>query len=177
MTVIEIDNLSQTPKEFAARFGSSELEFDDDGLTLKSAVEVAGEASLKNSEVRLRGTVTAEIEVGCDRCLTGVPKSVRQSFDAAFIPVTEDVQQPSVELAADDLSVGIYEGNVFDLREFAREQLLLSLDTRTLCREDCKGLCPTCGVDLNAEACACEREEVDPRWAALAQLKSTINES
>jgi len=177
MTVIEIDKLFQTPKAFAAKFESSELEFDDDGLTLKSAVEVAGEASLKNSEVRLLGTVTAEIEVACDRCLMGVPKSVCQAFDAAFIPVTQDVRHPSVELAAADLSVGIYEGNVFDLREFAREQLLLSLDTRALCRENCKGLCPTCGVDLNAEACTCEREEVDPRWAALAHIKSTINES
>ncbi|MCP9493564.1 MAG: DUF177 domain-containing protein [Pyrinomonadaceae bacterium MAG19_C2-C3] len=178
MTVIEIDNLTQTPKAFAARFEPLEFDFDDDdGLTLTSPAEVAGEASLKNGELRLRGTVKAEAEVLCDRCLTGVPKSVHQMFDAVFVPASEDTRHPSIELAADDLSKGIYESNVFDLSELAREQLLLSIDTRTLCREECKGLCPTCGVDLNRTACECKQDDVDPRWAALAQLKNNLDKS
>lgn len=178
MTVIEIDNLTQTPKAFDARFEPSEFDFsDDDGLSLTSPAEVAGEASLKSGELRLRGTVKTEAEVSCDRCLKAIPKSINQSFDAVFVPASEDIRQPSIELAANDLSKGIYEGNVFDLRELAREQLLLSIDTRTLCREECKGLCPTCGVDLNLKACECKQDDVDPRWAVLSKLKNTLDMS
>lgn len=178
MAVIEIDKLTQTPKAFAARFEPSEFDFDDnEELMLTSSAEVAGESSLKNGELRLRGTVKAEAEVNCDRCLTGVPKTVNQIFDAVFVPASDDIRHPSVELAADDLSKGIYEGDTFDLRELAREQILLSIDTRTLCREECKGLCPKCGVDLNLKACECKEVGVDPRWAALAQIKNTFDKS
>jgi len=57
-----------------------------------------------------------------------------------------------------------------------REQILLALPSRRLCREECKGLCPTCGADLNAGRCDCEQREVDPRWSALAELKDKSRE-
>ncbi len=61
-------------------------------------------------------------------------------------------------------------GEHVDLDDLVREQILLALPTRQLCRDDCKGLCPTCGANLNQTTCDCSAEEIDPRFAALAQL-------
>ncbi len=77
----------------------------------------------------------------------------------------------NVELQKDDLIRSVYEGDAVDLDELVREQILLALPTRTLCREECKGLCPECGANLNAGECDCAQKEIDPRWAALADLK------
>jgi len=79
-----------------------------------------------------------------------------------------DRRQFSVSLVTPDGAA--YEGDAVDLDELVREQILLALPSRRLCREECKGLCPTCGADLNAGRCACEQREVDPRWSALADL-------
>ena len=64
-----------------------------------------------------------------------------------------------------------YDGDRIDLDEIVREQILLALPTRQLCAEDCKGLCPSCGANLNEKACGCEQQQTDPRWSALEALK------
>ena len=69
------------------------------------------------------------------------------------------------------MGLAAFEGDSIDLDELVREQILLALPTRHLCREDCKGLCQKCGADLNAGDCSCEQGETDPRWAALADFK------
>jgi uncharacterized protein len=60
------------------------------------------------------------------------------------------------------------------LEDVLREQVLLSLPARTLCRQDCKGLCPRCGQNLNSDVCTCDAAPVDPRWAALSDLGSRM---
>ena len=71
----------------------------------------------------------------------------------------------------DDVDFAPFEGDEIDLGELFREQILLAIPMTPLCREECKGLCPVCGADLNAGECSCERGEIDPRWSALADLK------
>src|SRR5919112_562701 len=83
----------------------------------------------------------------------------------------ELVKAENVELQAEDLILSAYEGDAVDLDEIVREQTLLALPSRHLCREDCKGLCQKCGANLNENQCSCEQGETDPRWAALADLK------
>jgi uncharacterized protein len=85
------------------------------------------------------------------------------------------VKAENVELQAEDLILSAYEGDAVDLDEVVREQLLLALPSRHLCREDCQGLCQKCGANLNDGHCSCEQGEVDPRWAALANLKKDAN--
>jgi uncharacterized protein len=74
------------------------------------------------------------------------------------------------EIAADDLDVFPYDGEIVDLEPLIREHFVLAVPYAPLCRDDCKGLCPQCGVDRNVEACACEPPP-DPRFAALKGLK------
>jgi uncharacterized protein len=93
-------------------------------------------------------------------------------FDTAFIPqASEAGKTENVELLSADMGLAAYEGDAVDLDELVREQILLGLPSRRLCREECKGLCPKCGADLNAGDCSCEQGEADPRWSALAEWK------
>jgi uncharacterized protein len=101
----------------------------------------------------------------CQRCLddavVDVPISARE-YQAASPNSSEELRSPYV--ASDSL----------ELSAWARDALVLSLPQQILCRADCAGLCPVCGVDLNLEPHEHEEEHSDPRWAALAELKDRL---
>ena len=166
---IEVENLTPAGEPFAQTYGPGRLELEDERVGLDGEVRVEGRASRKGEEVRLEGRVSARAEVACDRCLKTVAVPLEVEFDTAFIPEeAEKGKAENVELLSEELGLAAYEGDAVDLDELAREQILLAVPTRLVCREDCKGLCASCGADLNEGACACEQTETDPRWAALA---------
>ncbi len=170
---IEVDRLSERGEAFAHTYAPDELTLDEEGLSLTTPVSVEGRATRKGTQVRLRGRIRTTVEVACDRCLRPVPFNVEEEFDARLEPAgTETPTEELAELQPEDLDVSVYEGDAVEVDELVREQILLALPTRLHCREDCKGLCPTCGADLNETTCACEHKEIDPRWAGLAALKS-----
>ena len=82
----------------------------------------------------------------------------------------DDADDLGLELATDDLDVYPYTGDVIDLEPLVREQFVLAVPYAPLCKDDCRGLCPQCGVDRNVTACECEKP-IDPRFAALQGLK------
>ena len=169
---LEVDKLSATPEPFAHTFTSEELSLDQtEELRLLPGASIAGTASRKGDEVRLRGKISARVESQCDRCAVPVVMPLEVEFDAPYVPAEEQASIEDLELNQPDLDFSVYEGDTIAINDLVREQILLALPSRLVCREDCKGLCPTCGVDLNKETCACGDTEVDPRWAALAALK------
>src|SRR5215216_1693458 len=170
---IEVENLTATARPFAHTYRPEEVELEEEGARLVSEAKVEGSATRKGEQVRLRGTIRTEAELLCDRCLAPERAPLAVEFDTSFIPQeVEAVKAENVELQAEDLILSAYEGDAVDLDELVREQILLGLPSRHLCREDCKGLCQRCGADLNAGQCSCEQGEADPRWAALADLKN-----
>ena len=169
---IEVENLTAVGSPFEHTYGAEEVDLEDEGARLISAAAVSGKASRKGDEVRLRSEIQTELELLCDRCLTPARTPLAVEFDTSFIPrEVEAAKDENVELAAEDLILSAYDGEAIDLDELVREQVLLALPSRRLCKEDCEGLCPKCGTDLNAGRCSCEQVEVDPRWSALAGLK------
>jgi uncharacterized protein len=169
---IEADKLKEASTPFAHVYAPDELPLEDELTRLASEAKLEGRASKRHEQIRLQGTIKASVEVACARCLAPVVVPVDANFDVAYVPAEiEEAAPEATELQADDLNFAVYEGDELDLDELAREQLLLALPARQLCREDCKGLCPTCGADLNTQECGCEQQEIDPRWAALAALK------
>jgi uncharacterized protein len=173
---IEVDRLDETGESFAHTYGPEELSLEDEYTSLKGETRVSGHAARKRDEVSVRGNINGTVEVACDRCAAPVAATVEVEFNTAFIPrekaaaVTENV-----ELQEEDLAFSFYEGGAVDMDELVREQILLALPTRQLCREECRGLCPVCGKDLNVAECSCQQGEIDPRWAALADLKKDGN--
>src|SRR5215212_3510754 len=163
---IELDRLQETGDQFAHRYEPEELVLDEEHARLTGPPEVTGRVSRSGHEVRLRGMITARAEVDCDRCLKAVETPVEREFDVTYVPEEDYRASEAAELREEDLSLSVFDGETIDVNALVREQLLLALPTRALCTEECKGLCPVCGADRNADAaCGCETKEVDPRWA------------
>ena len=78
-------------------------------------------------------------------------------------------------LRTEDLEFSLYDGDQIDVAPLVAEQLILALPSRALCREDCKGLCPNCGRNRNAEPCSCHQPQEDPRWEALKEIREKLD--
>lgn len=175
---IEVENLTEAGEPFAHTYAPGELALDGELVSLSTEARVAGHASRKGEAIRARGKIEAGVEVACDRCLAPVAVPLEVEFETAFIPQAQAAAAPeSVELQPEDLELAAFEGDAIDLDELVREQILLALPSRHLCREDCQGLCTGCGADLNAGHCGCGQQEQDPRWSALADWKNKDRES
>ena len=109
--------------------------------------------------LRLEGTLTAELLCVCDRCGTEFESTKLTALHATIVE-EDDGENPELFLL---------EGSEVDLDEILVTNFVLDMETKFLCREDCKGLCPRCGKNLNLGPCAC-RKTVDPRFAVLEQL-------
>jgi uncharacterized protein len=169
---IELDKLGEAGGQFAHAYEPEEIVLDEEHVRLTKAPEVVGRASRSGHRVRLRGRLAARAEVDCDRCLQAVDVPVETDFDVTYVPAADYLaEREAAELQEDDLGLSVFDGEAIDVDELVREQVLLALPTRALCREECKGLCPVCGADRNQETCACEPQEADPRWAALKDLR------
>lgn len=129
----------------------------------------------------VRGTLKGEIALPCDRCTEDALITLDNSFETfeclpEGIPLENNADQEEDEDAEDALDEGshIYmDKNVpmLDLAALCWEEFALALPVKPLCREDCKGLCPTCGANINEGPCGCVRDEGDPRLAVLRSLK------
>ena len=109
--------------------------------------------------IRLQGEINAEMECICDRC--------GEIFEST--KVTEVDAVLSAEESDDNPELFLIEADHIDLDEVLSTSFILDMETKFLCREDCKGLCPTCGKNLNLGPCGC-RKQPDPRFAVLEQL-------
>ena len=169
---IELDRLQETGDRFAHVYAPEELVLDEEHARLTEPPEVEARVRMSGHEVRLRGKITARAEVDCDRCLKSVAVPVETEFDVTYVPEDDYRASEAAELQEEDLSLSVFDGETIDVDELVREQLLLALPTRALCTEECKGLCPVCGADLNADACGCDTKEIDPRWEALKAMRN-----
>jgi len=137
------------------------------------------------SHLYLEGTLTGALELECSRCLARYRVALREPFRLVLEPAGARVPsepQAARDLArfgmclGDELEMGWYQGPEIDLGGFARELVALSQPVQPLCREQCRGLCPRCGADLNTERCACEEERPPSPFAALAALRRSGGE-
>jgi uncharacterized protein len=123
--------------------------------------------------VLVQGDVTAHVNVLCSRCLTDIDLVVEAQLEEQFRPTVDvetgrAVKRPSID--EDDDAFEIDPNHIMDLSEPVRQALLVAMDMRPLCREDCKGLCPECGANRNEVDCGHVPVVEDPRWAALREL-------
>ena len=116
------------------------------------------------------GRFEAAVAGTCSRCLESYPFELDHGFSFVLRPAPENTGGP--QAPEEDRSLGFYTGDHVDLSPLLREEMILSLPTRPLCREDCPGLCPQCGRYRAAGSCDCHEEWVDPRLAPLRELKA-----
>ena len=112
------------------------------------------------------GTIEGDVELECRRCLGEASGHVSEEAHLIFA-------EAGAEGVEDDPDVYIVDDRAseLDLRPAIREQWLLNVPGYALCRDDCKGLCPTCGAELNFGDCGCVSTSADPRWTALRKVR------
>ena len=119
------------------------------------------ELELADGAVTLEFCITGVLTLRCDRCASEYELPVSCPFSAM---VSADSEQEESE------KLVVAQGNVLDIGELAQMALLLWMPTKQLCREDCRGLCPICGANLNEGECGCDRRRVDPRLEGLKKF-------
>ena len=124
----------------------------------------------KAHEVFVDGLVTGEIELRCSRCLREFRQPIRSLVKVIYHPIEELNREELVELKSEEMDIDFYKEGYIDTKDIIRDQILLNIPMKPLCSEDCKGICPICGTDLNEFTCECEKKEIDPRLASLQIL-------
>ena len=167
---IELENLEGGKGDFAHVYQPEDLNPVDERIKISEPARVAGKVRLAGNEVFVNGHVETRAEVECDRCLQLVTVPVIADFELEYISGTEYESSSVAELTEAEMSVSVFDGQGLDVDEIVKEQIVLAVPTRMLCRDDCKGICPECGTDRNQGECDCKEKEIDPRWAALKNL-------
>jgi uncharacterized protein len=181
--------LEREPLVFSESIPPGALDYAPD-ITQVGPVPVTGRADLlienrghreQVADIRLRAAFRGTFELLCARCVEPVPTPLSGEFDLIFRPQDADAEAGERAITLDETEIGYYEESGLPLEDVVREQVLLSLPARTLCTEDCKGLCPRCGQNLNLETCSCnvaaDSEAKATRWNALADLAGTLKSS
>lgn len=144
------------------------------GTDVEFVGNVTGQITLHNAggEVAAWGHLEATALIECGRCLAEheVPLSFEFSETCSFEQIDEPLSYTQVASEDESAPIPIMDGDIVDLSELVRQLLVLHTPSRSLCRPDCRGICPHCGTNLNMGQCECETEEIDPRLAPLREL-------
>ena len=167
---IELENLEGGKGTFAQVYQPDDLNPVDERIRLIEPTAVTGKVRVAGNEVFVDGHIETRAQVECDRCLQQVESPVSADFELEYITGSEYESSDVAELTEAEMSVSVFDGETIDVDEIVKEQIVLAVPTRMLCREDCKGICPECGIDRNTGECTCVTNDIDPRWAALKNL-------
>ncbi|MDQ1451427.1 MAG: hypothetical protein QOJ51_5972 [Acidobacteriaceae bacterium] len=180
--LITVADLRLDPVEFDEHFSVDAIDYGPD-IRQVGVLDAKGRADLIEEhrghkqvvpDIRMRGDYSARFEMPCARCVEAVEHQLEASFDLLYRPIGVDATGAERAISTSETEIGYYNGDGLVLEDVLREQVLLSLPEKALCRADCKGLCPGCGRNLNTEQCSCASTEADPRWSALSDLRSKI---
>jgi len=180
--LIEIRELEIHPVEFREEFSAGVIDLGAD-LRQQGILKSEGRADLVEEhhgkhevvqDIRLKGKLETRLEVACARCLDPVVVPVKRSFDLLYRPLGTDAGHQELSVTDAEAEVGYYQGEGLLLEDTLREQVLLAVPLKTVCSDDCQGICPSCGKNLNEGACSCEDDVEDPRWSALKEIRGKL---
>ena len=172
---LSLRSLQDAHEHFEKRFEPSLFaRGEGDAFRIVSPVALSFDVDRQETgRYRVAGRLNGELELICSRCLEPFRLPVATEFDLRYVPRVENAGEGEREVEEDDLSTAFYDGDEIDLAQLIMEQFQLALPMKPLCRDDCKGLCPHCGTNLNTGACDCSQKWEDPRFAALKAMKRT----
>src|SRR5262245_33631675 len=169
---IALDDIKATPKDLAYTEEVDELNARLGRGTRDYRVEPGLGVNLEHYrsglDVFFQGVLHGQVHGSCARCAEDYTFPLDSDFRAVLTPRAAAVGDAA--LGADDMALSTYEGEEIDVTPLVYEQAILALPTRPLCAENCRGLCPRCGANLNQAACGCPAATPDPRLAVLHSL-------
>jgi uncharacterized protein len=179
MLALDVSKIPAAGLELDEELSPQPLHLEEkDGVHLEAGGRLQCRVELREERlVQVSGTIHARLRLECGRCLEPFALGIDEKLDLAYLP--QDAgrgEEEEVHLLDHDLIVAYYADDRIDLGEMVREQLILSVSMKRLCREDCRGLCPKCGVNRNTTACSCPSGAPDPRWERLQSMLANATE-
>ena len=180
--LFEIQELERHPVDFKEEFAPGTIDLGDE-LRQATVLKSAGRAQLVEEhhgkhqiiqDIRVKGDLSTRLEWACARCLEPVLLNVQRDFDLLYRPLGADAGRAELSVTTAEAEVSYYEGEGLLLEDVLREQVLLSVPLKAICKEDCKGLCAHCGKNLNTGQCSCAEPIEDPRWNALKEIRGKL---
>ena len=173
---VDLKDLAQDKISFEASFEPGVVDFGSENLRQVGALDWTTTAERAGDEVRITGTLNTTLEQMCSRCLEPARVGISKPFDLYFRERNEAMfdEDEEVELEEEDTRTAFFTGTKLAMGEILREQVLLALPMKVLCRVNCKGLCPTCGMNLNSGSCSCPKEEFSPHLDTLLEFKRRL---
>jgi uncharacterized protein len=167
MLILSLSAIARGPVRIRDEIPPDDPLWSGSDLVLKEPLRVDLEGRSVGDGVLVRGEIETRLETACRRCLTAVPLAIEDTVDMLFEPLSQD---EALELGGEVYPLPD-RGDQLDLSDPLREQLLLRVPDYVLCRDDCRGLCPHCGTDLNRGSCDCVDEAPASPWTALKNIK------
>jgi uncharacterized protein len=167
-------NVSQQLKASIGSVREYEIDNQTDilGIGVSSLVKGKVKLTRTNRGILAQGDLNTKIPVECSRCLKTFDCPLTFKIEEEYFPVIDVNSGTPLEIPDDPSIFMIDEHHILDLSEAIRQNALLAVPMKPLCREDCAGLCTRCGKDLNKGKCDCSPQAIDPRWSKLAELAS-----
>ena len=176
--LLDLNKLRGQREHFERRFEPAAFDPQDSEFRVSAPADLTVDVQKLGSEsFGVAGQVTTRLELECSRCVEPFDVPVDASFDLRYVPHTANTGEGEREIGEDDLTTAFYREGMLDLIDLMREQFVLALPMKPMCREDCRGLCPHCGTNLNKAQCGCAPRWEDPRLAPLKSLLSRDKEN
>jgi uncharacterized protein len=169
-STLSLETIADEPLRFDFELPFTLEGLDREVLVAISPVRIAGEVTRVEGGHALSARLTWSGELECSRCLAPYPFQTDEEFSLVLYP-RRPVTESEITLEPEDFDAYFYDDPVVSIAPIAEERIQMAIPMKPLCREDCRGLCPHCGSDLNLSECVFAVDEVDPRWHALALLK------
>lgn len=172
---IDVRELEDGPRSLKASLTTRDLNLDEGQVQVSGEVVVSLTAEKQSRRgVRVRGRLGVDMQLTCARCLDLLPYPLVVDFNQYYQSNAHHSLIGEIALQKKDMEVGFYSGDFIEVSDILREQILLGLPMKPLCRKACRGLCPHCGRNRNRDRCSCGPVAVDPRLAPLLKFKSQV---
>jgi len=143
----------------------------DPGFKIERPFSVKAELYKAGDKYILEGGFQGKIQISCDRCLEPFPHELNIRLRRVLVPSAQDTEDADKELIEQDLNIDMITADIIDLADIVKEQIYLYLPMKKICKTDCQGLCPGCGMNLNLGKCSCQPNHGHPGFQKLKTLK------
>ena len=142
---------------------TEKIDLAGEGPWVGNEIKVEGELINNGRVLKIKGVIHATAKYQCNYCLEDFMTNME-------IPFSDDFQEESTEEIDNEADLAYYNGDEIDIADLVRESMILAEPLKVACSKNCLGLCPHCGINLNASQCSCKNDDIDPRLAVLSKL-------
>ncbi len=158
--ILQDSNVKSINKDIDFAYHKENLVYNHETIKVLEPIQIQGSIIVKEGIADVKLSVNTRLQYTCSRCLTLFEEDLNLIIDEKISKNEQD----------DESIITIEEGDVLDITDVVLNNIYLALPLKNLCREDCKGLCQNCGLNLNLGQCSCEVEDIDPRLSSLKDI-------